>query len=123
MPRVARVRAGAASCGAREARARRQGVKGWRGRVLAVGRVLVGCVPAGVAPVRARPQGARQGAGRQDSGECGQGEEPGAKGSSWGASREQGQAPGHGDVVALLLVGQVPMVVAMSMAWLLRARV
>ena len=83
MARAAWVRAGAASCGAREARAQRQGVKGecgaCRGGRGRVGSVLVGCVPAGVAPVWARLQGVRPGAGRQDTADCGQGEGPGAK--------------------------------------------
>ena len=47
MPRAAREHAGAAACGAREARARARGVEGSVARVLVVGRVLAGCVPAG----------------------------------------------------------------------------
>ena len=105
---------------AEEARGRSWGVQGWRGRVPAVGRASGGRVPAGVALVRARTQGARPGVGRQCSGECGQGEGAWCKGSTWGGSGGQGPAPGHGVPLVYLLGDQVSMVVAMSMAWLLR---
>ena len=81
MPRVARVRAGAVSCGAREARARRQGCQGvaW---ARAGGRARLGQACAGRGGRgKVRPQGVRRLVGRQSTGECGQGrgQEQGAR--------------------------------------------
>ena len=85
----------AATCGRETARSRVWRVQGvvWRARWRSGG--SGSRWSAGVALVRARMQGVRRLVGRQCNGACGQGEGPGAKGSTWGASREQGAAPGH----------------------------